>query len=142
MVWSISRKLFLGFALALVIVIGLGIFAYIGSQNSRRAAVEVARTHRIDGTLEELYAAIIGSETAVRGFIISGDPQFLAQYGHDTTEIPQHRKELRNLIITDHARSMLEVLVDSILEGPGLAGLTEALAAGDEAERLAGLEEA
>ncbi|HET6510809.1 MAG TPA: histidine kinase dimerization/phospho-acceptor domain-containing protein, partial [Candidatus Kapabacteria bacterium] len=116
MVWSISRKLFLGFALALAIVIGLGIFAYIGSQNSRKAAVEVARTHRIDGTLEELYAAIIGSETAVRGFIISGDRRFLAQYEHDTLEIPLHQRELDALIKTDYARSMLDVLDPLIAE--------------------------
>lgn len=66
MIWSINRKLFFGFALALAIVIGLGVFAYLGSQNSKNAAEEVARTHRIDGALEELLAAVIGSETAVR----------------------------------------------------------------------------
>ncbi len=44
--------------------------------------------------------------------------------------------------MTDHRINLTLHKLDAILEGPGLNELTDALIAEDEAERLAGLEEA
>ena len=44
--------------------------------------------------------------------------------------------------VTDHRINLTLHKLDPILEGPGLGELVEALVAEDEAERLAGLEEA
>ena len=44
--------------------------------------------------------------------------------------------------VTDHRINLTLHKLDAILEGPGLGELVSALVAEDEAERLAGLEEA
>jgi peptide chain release factor 1 len=44
--------------------------------------------------------------------------------------------------VTDHRINLTLHKLDEVLEGPGLGELVEALAAEDEAERLAGLEDA
>ena len=44
--------------------------------------------------------------------------------------------------VTDHRINLTLHKPDAILEGPGINALTDALIAEDEAERLAGLEEA
>jgi peptide chain release factor 1 len=44
--------------------------------------------------------------------------------------------------VTDHRINLTLYKLDAILEGPGLGELVDALVAEDEAERLAGLEEA
>ena len=44
--------------------------------------------------------------------------------------------------MTDHRINLTLHKLDEILAGPGLGELTEALVAEDEAERLAGLEDA
>jgi peptide chain release factor 1 len=44
--------------------------------------------------------------------------------------------------VTDHRINLTLHKLDAILEGPGLGELVDALIAEDEAERLAGLEEA
>jgi peptide chain release factor 1 len=44
--------------------------------------------------------------------------------------------------VTDHRINLTLHKLDQILEGPGLGELVDALIAEDEAERLAGLEEA
>jgi peptide chain release factor 1 len=44
--------------------------------------------------------------------------------------------------ITDHRINLTLHKLEEVLEGPGLGQLIEALTAEDEAERLAGLEEA
>jgi peptide chain release factor 1 len=44
--------------------------------------------------------------------------------------------------ITDHRINLTRHNLDEVLEGPGLTDFIEALIAEDEAERLAGLEEA
>jgi peptide chain release factor 1 len=44
--------------------------------------------------------------------------------------------------VTDHRINLTLHKLDAILEGPGLSELIDALIAEDEAERLAGLEDA
>jgi PAS domain S-box-containing protein len=108
MVWSISRKLFTGFALALVIVIGLGVFSYIGAQRARDSARDVARTHKIKGDLEGLIASLVGSETSVRGFVITGDTLNIARFHRDSSNITHFESELRGSIRNPQARLMLD----------------------------------
>ena len=52
-----------------------------------------------------------------------------------TYNVPQGR-------VTDHRINLTLHKLDQILEGPGLGELIDALIAEDEAQRLAGLEEA
>jgi two-component system, sensor histidine kinase and response regulator len=122
MPWSINRKLSLGFALSLLIVIGLAIFAYIGSQNARKAAEEVARTRHIDGTLEELVATVIGGETAVRGYALTGDSNFVSKYHADVELIPKLEAELHNIIHSEHATKMLDSVEPLIDEKMSILG--------------------
>jgi peptide chain release factor 1 len=44
--------------------------------------------------------------------------------------------------VTDHRINLTLHKLEEVLEGPGLGEIADALAAEDEAERLAGLEEA
>jgi peptide chain release factor 1 len=44
--------------------------------------------------------------------------------------------------VTDHRINLTLHKLDEVLEGPGLTEIVDALVAEDEAERLAGLEEA
>ncbi|HET6511812.1 MAG TPA: CHASE3 domain-containing protein, partial [Candidatus Kapabacteria bacterium] len=100
MVWSISRKLFAGFALALIIVIGLGVFSYLGSQRARTNAQDVARTHKTRAELEGLIASVVGSETSVRGYVITGDTMNIVRFQRDSANISVFERGLRSSIRT------------------------------------------
>ena len=99
------------------------------SQHKNKAkALKVLRTR-----LYELERTRLASERAGarKSMVGSGDRSERIR----TYNFPQGR-------VTDHRINLTLHKLDAILEGPGLGELTDALIAEDEAQRLAGLEEA
>jgi len=99
------------------------------SQHKNKAkALKVLRTRLFEMERERLANERAGARKSMVG---SGDRSERIR----TYNFPQGR-------VTDHRINLTLHKLDEVLEGPGLAEITEALAAEDEAERLAGLEEA
>jgi len=99
------------------------------SQHKNKAkALKVLRTRLFELERERLASERAGARKSMVG---SGDRSERIR----TYNFPQGR-------VTDHRINLTLHKLDQILEGPGLGELVEALIAEDEAERLAGLEEA
>jgi peptide chain release factor 1 len=99
------------------------------SQHKNKAkALKVLRTRLFELERERLASERAGARKSMVG---SGDRSERIR----TYNFPQGR-------VTDHRINLTLHKLDAILEGPGLGELTDALIAEDEAERLAGLEEA
>src|SRR5204862_6572637 len=95
---------------------------------SKAQAVKVLRTRRLELERERLASERAGARKSMVG---SGDRSERMR----TYNLPQGR-------VTDHRINLTRHNLDEVLEGPGLTEIIDALAAEDEAERLAGLEEA
>jgi peptide chain release factor 1 len=99
------------------------------SQHKNKAkALKVLRTRLFEMERERLANERAGARKSMVG---SGDRSERIR----TYNFPQGR-------VTDHRITLTLHKLDQILEGPGLAEMIDALIAEDEAERLAGLEEA
>jgi len=99
------------------------------SQHKNKAkAMKVLRTRLFELERERLASERAGARKSMVG---SGDRSERIR----TYNYPQGR-------VTDHRINLTLHKLEAILEGPGLGELTEALIAEDEAERLAGLDEA
>ncbi len=99
------------------------------SQHKNKAkALKVLRTRLFELERERLASERAGARKSMVG---SGDRSERIR----TYNFPQGR-------VTDHRINLTLHKLDAILEGPGLGELVDALSAEDEAERLAGLEEA
>ena len=99
------------------------------SQHKNKAkALKVLRTRLYELERERLASERAGARKSMVG---SGDRSERIR----TYNFPQGR-------VTDHRINLTLHKLDAILEGPGLTELVEALVAEDEAERLAGLDEA
>jgi peptide chain release factor 1 len=99
------------------------------SQHKNKAkALKVLRTRLFEMERERLANERAGARKSMVG---SGDRSERIR----TYNFPQGR-------VTDHRINLTLHKLDAILEGPGLGELVEALIAEDEAERLAGLEDA
>jgi len=99
------------------------------SQHKNKAkALKVLRTRLFEMERERLASARAGARKSMVG---SGDRSERIR----TYNFPQGR-------VTDHRINLTLHKLEEVLEGPGLTEIVEALAAEDEAERLAGLEEA
>jgi methyl-accepting chemotaxis protein len=75
--WTIGRKLTLGLLISVVAVVVVGFIGYRGTTRSAVAAESVAHTHAVRERLADLKAGIVDIETAVRGYIIAADSEFL-----------------------------------------------------------------
>jgi len=99
------------------------------SQHKNKAkALKVLRTRLFEMERERLASERAGARKSMVG---SGDRSERIR----TYNFPQGR-------ITDHRINLTKHNLDEVLEGPGLTEIIDALVAEDEAERLAGLEEA
>ena len=99
------------------------------SQHKNKAkALKVLRTRLFELERERLASERAGARKSMVG---SGDRSERIR----TYNFPQGR-------VTDHRINLTLLKLDAILEGPGLGELVDALIAEDEAQRLAGLEEA
>jgi peptide chain release factor 1 len=99
------------------------------SQHKNKAkALKVLRTRLFELERERLASERAGARKSMVG---SGDRSERIR----TYNFPQGR-------VTDHRINLTLHKLDEVLEGPGLGQIVDALTAEDEAERLAGLEEA
>jgi PAS domain S-box-containing protein len=68
------------FVTALVIIICSGLLAYLNARTQDQAANVVMRTHRILAALNQIETTMTDAETGQRGYLLTGDPQFLEPY--------------------------------------------------------------
>ena len=95
---------------------------------NKEKAMQVLRARLFEAQREATHGAEAEARKAMVG---SGDRSERIR----TYNFPQGR-------VTDHRINLTLHKLDAILEGPGLAELTDALISQDEAERLAGLDDA
>jgi PAS domain S-box-containing protein len=101
---STERKVRLGFSFALACLIVLAVVSYLTvvRLNENRAWVE--HTHEVLRSLELLLATVTDSETAERGYVITGDERYLEPYRQAAMVVDDQIKHLRALIADNRAQ--------------------------------------
>ena len=84
----LARKLSFGFALLVVVVVAISTFVVWQVNVVGRNAIWTTHTHEVLSALDEAVMGMVNQETGVRGYLVSGDPNFLEPYrlGLDQTE--------------------------------------------------------
>ena len=78
--WTIGAKIGSGFALALLILLIIGIMAYLSTTRLVTAAEAVAHTQQVLQKLEGLLSDLKDAETGQRGFLLTGHESYLRPY--------------------------------------------------------------
>ena len=91
-----------GFALLCLGVIGTASHLSLVRLNENAAGVE--HTHEVLGSLELLLAAATDSETAERGYVITGDESYLEPYRDAGAVVDGQTRQLRELTADDRAQ--------------------------------------
>jgi PAS domain S-box-containing protein len=94
---STERKIRLGFAFALVCLAVVGTVSYLSVVDLNTHAARVGHTQEVMSRLELLLAAATDSETAERGFVITGDESYLLPYQQSAEAVDVHVQNLREL---------------------------------------------
>ena len=97
MKWTIGTKIGAGYALSLVIIIIIGIVGYTSITSLIDDYNWVNHTNEILRKADLLLALLIDEETGQRGFIITGDDQFLEPYNTSVNSVELEISDILNL---------------------------------------------
>jgi methyl-accepting chemotaxis protein len=124
MKWSVGTKIGMGYGLALMILIIIGVVSYRSTAGLIETANLVEHTHRVLRGLEDLLSVMKDAETGQRGFIITGEESYLEPYQSAIRLIDQKVKEIRALT-ADNAQQQRRLDTLEPLIEKRLAILTE-----------------
>lgn len=96
-IWTFGRKLALGFAIAILIIAVVGISGYRSTAYLIENDALVEHTYKVRMTLSILDTYLKDAETAQRGYVITGDPAFLAPYEAGAPKVVPTFDELKAL---------------------------------------------
>ncbi len=94
---AISKRLLAGFGIALVMFVILGLISYKSERQLDETAGWVRHTHEVLARLQKVNSDLIGVQSAVGGFVITGREDFLAPYGATLPELQNDERTLRRL---------------------------------------------
>jgi signal transduction histidine kinase/ActR/RegA family two-component response regulator len=86
------------FVSVLAFLCGIYAFLYFNARSLQEKTVEVSESFRVMNELDLLLSALKDAESSQRGFIISGDREFLAPYNSSLAKIDRRENSLRQLI--------------------------------------------
>jgi PAS domain S-box-containing protein len=151
----VETKVFAGFAVAVAVLASVGVFSYQSALSFIRTSDSVARSREITETLEEFFSVVSQAESGQRGYLVTGDEEFLrprlaaparieqlslrlAQLASEGTGLRERLPELRRRV--DDRLALLDRVLETYhARGPEAAGL--ALEAGPGTKEMRALEE-
>lgn len=97
MMWTIQKKVAIGFTVILLLLAGIGTGLVFSLNHSMESAHWVAHTHIVMEKLEDLLSQLKDVETGQRGYTITQNKVFLEPYEASIQIITQDFKDLRTL---------------------------------------------
>jgi PAS domain S-box-containing protein len=97
MKWSIERTTTVGFALALIMVVVIGVVAYRTGEEFVETNRRVTHTVEILGELEAAFSDVAIAESGQRGYIITGDPSYMEPHEQVAARLEERLQRLRVL---------------------------------------------
>jgi PAS domain S-box-containing protein len=103
---STERKVGFGFAFALACLGVVGVVSYLSVVRLNEDAAWVEHTHEVLGRLDSLLAALIDSETAERGYVITGEESYLEPYRQSARDVDVEASRLRELTADNRTQQL------------------------------------
>ena len=95
--WTFGRKIAAGFAISLILLIGIGTVAYTNISKLTATSEWVTHTHDVLEHIAGVLSMLKDAETGQRGYVITGDEAFLEPYHTGSAGVFNVLKDLRKL---------------------------------------------
>ncbi len=96
--WQVEKTVLIGFSLALVVLISIGMVSYISTTRLIQTADWVESAHRIQEGLFDLRAHLIDIESGARGYVLTAREEYLEPYHSGVEGAWDAYRELENNI--------------------------------------------
>lgn len=117
---SLARQIPLAFIVALILLVAIGFFAHQRIATLNEALKWEKHTQEVISQLDSTLSLVVDAETSGRGYIISGNEEFLDPYNHANQTIGDNLKHLRELTSDNPEQSesisRLETLTNTRLD--------------------------
>lgn len=107
---SLRRKINLGFAFALTLLVAADVVSYLSVRRLLGTAGSAERSQQVVEQLDQVLLDLQDAETGQRGYLITGDPTYLAPYEKALRTIDEEVHRLDHLIADPAQRSQLDRL--------------------------------
>src|SRR5687768_2225999 len=107
---TLSKKILAGFIGCSVILLTVAIVSFRNSEQFLETSQWVNHAYEVLNELDHIRIAAIEAETATRGFVITGKDNYLAPYLLALTDLPEHVRKARELVIDPRQRKNIEAL--------------------------------
>ena len=77
---NFKRNLLIGFSASLIILILSAVASYISINNLLKSAALVNHTNEVIREMRSISTALLNAETGQRGYLLTGEDEFLAPY--------------------------------------------------------------
>jgi methyl-accepting chemotaxis protein len=101
MQWSVSRKIVAGYVLALFVIVVIGAITYRSTLNFTKIVRIRGQSHVAIVHLEALLSDLKDAETGERGFVITGQDEYLEPSRDGEQSVFQHLEKIRTLPAID-----------------------------------------
>ena len=95
--WTFGKKLAAGFTFAFTLLVVIGVVAYRGLTLMSTTGAWITHSHEVLEHISGVLGLLKDAETAQRGFVITGNEDFLEPYRGAQTSLPNMIKDLREL---------------------------------------------
>jgi methyl-accepting chemotaxis protein len=95
--WTFGRKIAAGFVVAFLLPLAIGCVAYRNINVLASTSLRVAHAHDVLYQIDQLMSAMKDAETGQRGYVITGEDEYLEPYNNAIATIPNTMGELRRL---------------------------------------------
>jgi len=102
--WTIEKKIFGGFGLALAILLGIAVVGYHSTLQFQESSRLVAHTHEVLTELEAMLSSMKDVSTGHRGYVITGDERYLEPYDDAVRLMPEQLARVRQLTADNPAQ--------------------------------------
>ena len=96
--WSVGRRLAVGFALPLFVLVAVGFVSHRALQASVETAAWVDHTHQVLYDLAELRATVSSGDSIHRAFLITGEEPYVSAYEPLVSHADEVRGRLSSLV--------------------------------------------
>lgn len=97
MKFSVGTKIGFGFGLVLLILLVIGVVSYQSINRLLASNTWVEHTHEVIETLKDIHSALQDASVGQRGFIITGEEDYLEPYRSATSRLDSMMKQARKL---------------------------------------------
>jgi CheY-like chemotaxis protein/CHASE3 domain sensor protein len=94
---TLGRKILIGFLACALIFFGVAIFSFKNSEKFIASNAWVDHTNQVLNEFEQILVYSVDAETGARGFVITGDNNYLEPFTAATSKIREHLDKVREL---------------------------------------------